>query len=255
MYLKFRFDIQWKWYDSWNSIQILTRDTHKIRINVYVSNCQWTDDDLTAVCRIWYTLVVHAILQIRPKIEIRLHFGRSRIWAGFAKMAGFWPKPDPKSGTALLLANLYCLLPDYSRQFLLQTDASDQGIGAVLLQEKDPTGLASRKLLRYHWARMSCHCMGICKFDNFQYGHHFLLEVDHEPLKYLNECNFKNGLLTRWTFSIQPYRFMVRHIKGFLNVGADILSRHCVDWWVCLWLTSQCLEHHHSSWNKCITYV
>jgi hypothetical protein len=47
-------------------------------------------------------VVVCTILQIRPKTEIRLHFGRSRIWAGFLKMAGF--RPEPKSGTALVSA-------------------------------------------------------------------------------------------------------------------------------------------------------
>ena len=130
-------------------------------------------------------------------------------------------------------------LPDYSKQFLLQTDASDQGIGAVLLQEKEgmrhPIGFASRKLLprEQNYATIERECLaivwGIGKFDNFLYGQHFLLEVDHEPLKYLNECNFKNGRLTRWALSIQPYRFTVRHIKGSLNVGADFLSRHCVD--------------------------
>ena len=50
-------------------------------------------------------VAVHAILQIRPKTEIRLHFGRSRIWAGFVKMAGF--RPEPKSGTALLIFFLF----------------------------------------------------------------------------------------------------------------------------------------------------
>ena len=65
-----------------------------------MSNCQWTNG-LTAVCRIWCTLVLRAILQIRPRTEIRLHFGWSRIWAGFVKMAGFRPETEPKSGTAL----------------------------------------------------------------------------------------------------------------------------------------------------------
>jgi RNase H-like domain found in reverse transcriptase len=130
-------------------------------------------------------------------------------------------------------------LPDYEKPFQLQTDASDTGLGAVLLQEYDglkhPIAFASRKLLprEQNYATIERECLaivwGINKFDNFLYGKHFLLEVDHEPLKYLNECNFKNGRLTRWALSIQPYRFTVIHIKGSDNVGADFLSRHCAE--------------------------
>jgi len=40
---------------------------------------------------------VCTILQIWPKNEIRLHLGRSQIWVGFVKMAGF--RPEPKYGT------------------------------------------------------------------------------------------------------------------------------------------------------------
>lgn len=130
-------------------------------------------------------------------------------------------------------------LPDYSKGFLLQTDACNEGIGALLLQEIDglrhPIGFASRKLLprEQNYATIERECLaivwGISKFDNFLYGQHFILEVDHEPLRYLSQCNFKNSRLTRWALSIQPYRFTVRHIKGVDNVGADFLSRHSFD--------------------------
>jgi len=130
-------------------------------------------------------------------------------------------------------------LPDYSKQFLLQTDASDSRIGAVLLQEtnrlRHPIGFASRKLLprEQNYATIERECLaivwGISKFDNFLYGQHFLLEVHHEPLKNLSDCIFKNGRLTRWALSIQPYQFTLSHIKGSNNVGADFLSPHCVD--------------------------
>jgi len=38
-------------------------------------------------------------------IRLRWDFCRSRISAGFGKSAGFWPEPEPKSGTALVLPN------------------------------------------------------------------------------------------------------------------------------------------------------
>ena len=33
----------------------------------------------------------------------------------------------------------------------------------------------------------------------------------------------------RWALALQPYRFVIRAIKGSENVGADFLSRHTAD--------------------------
>ena len=127
-------------------------------------------------------------------------------------------------------------LPDYTKVFVLQTDASNEGVGAILLQEFDgvrhPIGFASRKLQprEQNYSTIERECLAIVwamqKFQNFLYGQHFVLEVDHEPLKYLNQTNFQNGRLMRWALSIQPFRFTVKAIKGSENVGADFLSRH-----------------------------
>jgi len=68
---------------------------------------------------------------------------------------------------------------------------------------------------------------GIQKFHNVLYGQEFILETDHQPLKYLNQTEFQNGRVMRWSLALQPYRFTVRFIKGSQNVGgADFLSRH-----------------------------
>ena len=130
-------------------------------------------------------------------------------------------------------------LPDYSKQFILQTDASNRGLGAILLQEEEglrhPIAYASRKLLsrEQNHATIERECLAIVwamqKFQNFLYGQHFLLEVDHEPLKYLTQSSYQNGRLMRWALALQAYRFTVNYIKGSMNVGADFLSRHSID--------------------------
>jgi len=68
-------------------------------------------------------------------------------------------------------------LSDYSEQFLLQTDASDTGISAILLQETDglghPIGFANKKLFpreqNYATTERECFAIvwGINKVDNF----------------------------------------------------------------------------------------
>ena len=132
-------------------------------------------------------------------------------------------------------------LADLQRTFILQTDASDTGVGAVLLQEDDeavkhPVAFASRKLLpretRYSTIEKECLAIiwGITKFQEYLYGKEFILETDHHPLQYLGKAQYQNGRLMRWALALQPYRFVIKAIHGRENVGADFLSRApCVD--------------------------
>ena len=129
-------------------------------------------------------------------------------------------------------------LPDFSREFVLQTDACNDGIGGILLQEEDgikhPIAYASKKLLprERNYSTIEKECLAIVwaqKFQNFLFGKPFALETDHQPLQYLGKAQFQNGRLMRWALALQPYRFTIRAIKGKYNVGADLLSRHVSD--------------------------
>lgn len=126
-------------------------------------------------------------------------------------------------------------LPDFDRTFILRTDASEDGIGAVLLQlendEKLPVAYASRKLQdrEQSYAVIQKECLavvwGVQKFHQYLYGHEFLLETDHQPLTYLDKSKTENSRLMRWALLLQQYRFRIVTIKGSDNVGADYLSR------------------------------
>jgi len=127
-------------------------------------------------------------------------------------------------------------LPDLEKEFILQTDASNDGIGAILLQKEDgvkhPIAFASKKFLprEKNYSTIERECMaivwGIQKFQTYLYGRNFILETDHQPLQYLQKAKFQNGRLMRWALSLQPFRFTVHAIKGSENVGADYLSRN-----------------------------
>jgi len=127
------------------------------------------------------------------------------------------------------------MLPDFTTEFILRTDASNVGLGAVLFQEHDgtllPVSYASRKLLEREekYAITEKECLAIVwsvkKFAPYLYGNQFTLQTDHHSLKYLETSKFTNARLMRWALTLQPYRINVEYIKGKDNIGADYLSR------------------------------
>ena len=135
----------------------------------------------------------------------------------------------------LLSSNPVLRLPDLSREFILQTDASEVGLGACLLQDfdgqKSPVAYASKKLtkseLNYSVIEKECLALvwAIRKFHVYLYGKDFILETDHQPLVYLRQSKMENGRLVRWALALQPYECKIRAIKGSQNVCADYLSR------------------------------
>ena len=126
-------------------------------------------------------------------------------------------------------------LPDINIPFILRTDASDCGLGAVLLQYVDdapfPVAYASRKLLdrekKYSTVERECLAIlfGVNRFQYYLMGKEFLLEVDHKPLVWMNSAKSRNSRLVRWSLNLQSFRFRIVHIAGKDNVGADLLSR------------------------------
>ena len=126
-------------------------------------------------------------------------------------------------------------LPDVSKPFILRTDASEKGVGAVLMQEFDgekfPIAYASKKLqpaqVRYSVIEKESYAVvwGVQKFEPYLYGREFQLETDHQPLLCMQRSKVANGRIMRWALALQPYRYRIIAIKGKDNIGADYLSR------------------------------
>ena len=126
-------------------------------------------------------------------------------------------------------------LPDFDKDFILRTDASDTGLGAVLLQKHGetmfPIAYASKQLTGApkSYATVEKECMAIVwaidKFSGYLYGRSFTLQTDLHPFTYLNSAKLTNPRLMRWALKLQPFRFRIEAIPGVDNVGADWLSR------------------------------
>ena len=132
-------------------------------------------------------------------------------------------------------------LPNLDKDFILRTDASNVGLGAILLQAEEgsgpeprlfPIAYASRKLSKaeQNYATVELECLALVwavdKFQPYLYGKQFLLQTDHHPLSFLSSSKKLNARLMRWSLLLQPYTFRIEYIPGGDNHGPDYLSRH-----------------------------
>lgn len=125
--------------------------------------------------------------------------------------------------------------PSFDDQFVIQTDASDTGLGAVLTQTIDGDervlSFASRTLNKaernYSVTERECLAVlwAIRKFRAYVEGYHFQVITDHSSLKWLCNLRNPNGRLARWALELQAYDYDIVHRKGSLNYVPDALSR------------------------------
>ena len=135
-----------------------------------------------------------------------------------------------------LIADDVCLsIPKIGIQFIVQTDASQFGIGAVLAQKLDGElkliSFISRKLNKAecNYSVIEKECLAIKwaieYFYPYLYGGKFKVRTDHAPLTWLTQNKDKNSRLMRWALNLQSYDFSIEYVKGSENFLADLMSR------------------------------
>ncbi|CAM5178835.1 unnamed protein product [Eretmochelys imbricata] len=126
--------------------------------------------------------------------------------------------------------------PDFDKPFVVFTDTSDTGLGAVLMQEDEkgerhPITYLSEKLLprEQHYTAIERECLAMVwalkKLEPYLFGQHFTVYTNHPPLTWLHQMKGANAKLLRWSLLLQDYDMDVVHVKGSANLIADALSR------------------------------
>ena len=177
-----------------------------------------------------------------------------RFVAGFAKIAGplhrllkkdvefVWSEECKASFDSLkesLISAPVLVYPRFGagEQFVLETDASLEGLGAVLGQKQadrhvHPVAYASWSLHVHekNYSITELETLGLIwavkHFRPYILGHHATVLTDHSACTSLLNTSKPSAKLARWAMIIQEFDLTIKHRSGRSNTNADALSRN-----------------------------
>ena len=125
----------------------------------------------------------------------------------------------------------------FEKEFQLETDASAEGLGAVLSQKQPdgkwhPIAYRSRELkggeAKYHSSKLEFLALKWAIMEQFreylQYRP-FTVLTDNNPLTYILKTQNLDTLGHRWVATLASYNMTIKYLKGSNNKVADALSR------------------------------
>lgn len=125
--------------------------------------------------------------------------------------------------------------PDFTKPFILTTDASNVALGAVLSQgnigSDKPICYASRTLneTEQKYSTIEKELLAIVwavkYFRPYLFGRKFYIYTDHRPLTWIMNLKEPNSKLIRWRLKLEEFDYEIIYKKGKYNTNADALSR------------------------------
>ena len=142
-----------------------------------------------------------------------------------------------KMKECLTSAPVRCFI-DFNKPIVLSCDASAVGLGGILynLDEQGhhrvvAYGSKTLKGPELNWTVTEKELYSIFffvrKFKHFLGGRKFMVQSDHNALKYISGAKDSTGKITRMLNYLQGFDFEIHHISGskMEEIGPDILSR------------------------------
>ena len=126
---------------------------------------------------------------------------------------------------------------DHEKLFLLETDVSKEGLGAVLLQKQadghyHPVAYGSRALTteeqNYHSSKsesLTLNWVITVHFKEYLLWEPFIVWTDNNLLTYIMTTPNLDATRHHWVESLTQYTFDIKYQKGWDNTRADVVSR------------------------------
>lgn len=122
-------------------------------------------------------------------------------------------------------------MPDFDNPFIIQTDASGEGIGAILTQNGKPLAFMSRSLgvAKRNWStyarEMLAIVIAIRTWRPYLLGRKFTIQTDQKSLRFLLEQRILTPEQQKWMGKLVGYDYEITYKPGSSNAAADALSR------------------------------
>ena len=213
--------------------------------------------------------------RVKPLVELPVPSdmpGMKRVIGMFAYFSKFIPKfsdrinplvkaskfpLSPEEVTAFKVlkdALVYASLGhiDEDIPFVLETDASNVAISAVLTQNGCPVGFHSRTFhgseLGHSSVEKEAHAIvdAVKKWDYLLLGKNFTIVTDQQPVSYMfsteHSSRIKNAKIARWRVELSQFDYNITYRAGKDNVAADMFTRA-----YCSAISTQPLVDSHQS--------
>jgi hypothetical protein len=121
-------------------------------------------------------------------------------------------------------------LPDFTKTFLLECDASGKGINDVLMQEGRPLAFTNKQLSERNLGKpiyeneMLDILHAVDLWHPYLLGQRFQIKTDHQSLKYFLEQCISSPEQQKWATKLFGYDYEIIYKKGKDNVVVDALS-------------------------------
>ena len=138
----------------------------------------------------------------------------------------------------VMMDDIVLAYPDWDKPFILDTDASNVALGAMLSQETIVNGKKVERPIAAYSKSLSKAARNYCvtrrellaiveatKHFRPYLGYKFLLRTDHSSLRWLQSLRNADHQLARWQAALQEFNFDLQHRPGKLHGDADALSR------------------------------
>ena len=122
-------------------------------------------------------------------------------------------------------------MPNFADIFVIEADASGEGIGAVLSQQGRPIAFMSRALgvTKQSWSTYAKEMLAIIEairiWRPYLLGRKFIIQTDQRSLKYLLEQKVATPEQQKWVAKLMGYDYEIQYRPGKDNKAADSLSR------------------------------
>lgn len=123
------------------------------------------------------------------------------------------------------------VVPDFAQPFVIETDACQTGVGAVLMQKDHPIAYLSKSLCSKNQALSTYEkeclaiLMAVDKWRPYLQQHEFTIRTDQKSLLHLTEQRLTTGMQHKAFVKLMGLTYKIQYKKGTTNTAADALSR------------------------------